>query len=123
MRTHLTNFLGRLGLTDEGAQVQSSDEDVEHIPRPIKRKVERAHTSVESKRASHLNPTPLEHRHTKRVRQIHTAHQGKSGATAPLAHASPSPNNISMNPLSGSSSCNPKPFIKIYASITTSNGT
>jgi hypothetical protein len=40
MRTHLTNFLGRLGLTDEGTQVESSDEDVEQVPRPTKRMVE-----------------------------------------------------------------------------------
>ena len=89
MRTHLTNFLGRLGLTDEGAQAQSSDEDVEHIPRPTKRKVERAHISVGSKRAPPHNPTPLENRHTKRIRQNHTDHPGNSGATPPLPHASP----------------------------------
>ena len=28
MRTHLTNFLGRMGLTDEGAYELSSDEEV-----------------------------------------------------------------------------------------------
>ena len=89
MRTHLTNFLGRLGLTDEVTQIQSSDEDVEHVPRPTKRMVEHAHISVGSKRAPPHNPTPLENRHTKRTRQIYTDHQGKSGTTAPLAYASP----------------------------------
>ena len=71
MRTHLTNFLGRLGLTDEGTQVESSDEDVEQVPRPTKRMVEQAHISVGSKRATPHNPTSLENRHTKRLGTKH----------------------------------------------------
>jgi hypothetical protein len=85
MRTHLTNFLGRIGLTDEGAHELSSDEDVEYIPRPPKRKVERATPRVGSKRALPHNHTPTDNKHPKRIRQSHTDHQGKSGTTTTLA--------------------------------------
>ena len=60
MRTHLTNFLGRIGLTDEGAHEHCSDEDVEQIPRSPKRKVERANLSIGSKRALPHNHTPTD---------------------------------------------------------------
>ena len=101
MRTHLTNFLGRLGLIDEGTQAQSSDEDVEHIPRPTKRRTEHAHISVGTKRATPHTPTSLKNRHTKRTRQTHTKHHGNSGAPAPLAHALPPPPPPSPSPRTG----------------------
>jgi hypothetical protein len=38
MRIHLTIFLGRMGLVNEGAHELSSDEEVEYMARPAKRK-------------------------------------------------------------------------------------
>ena len=86
MGIHLTNLLGRMGDTDEGAYELSSDEEVENILRPPKCRVERTTPCVISKRTlMFLTQTPTDNNHRKRTKQIHTDQQCQTETKSTLA--------------------------------------
>jgi hypothetical protein len=70
MRIHLTNFLGRMVLVDEGAHELSSDEEVEYMARPTKCKPKHTASRVGSKRTLIFDTHTLSnHNNPKRIRQ------------------------------------------------------
>ena len=83
MRIHLTNFIGRMGLVDEGGHTTPSDEEVEYLDRPTKHKTEHTAPRIGSKRnsADYAN-TFFIHTEPKRIRQSPTIQNGQPEKTA-----------------------------------------